>query len=81
MFFLKNLSLVLPSMVSFDLMSLVQETNDGYLFTAMVSILLSSFKIAQLTNVYNYELQGFLSLSVYFSFFNFKMINSGLIMP
>ena len=40
-----------------------KETSDGYLLTAMVSILLSLFKILQLTNVHNYKLQA-----VYFSF-------------
>ena len=72
-------SLFLTSMVKFDLQGVVQETSDGYLLTAMASILLSSFKISQWTNVHNYKLQAFLSLPVYFSFFNFKMINSGLI--
>ena len=48
---------------------LVQETSDGYLLTAMASILLSS-SISQLTTVHNYKLQAFLSLPVYFSFFN-----------
>ena len=53
----------------------VQVTSDSYLLTAMASILLSSFKISQLNDVHNYKL----SLPVYFSLFNFKMINSGLI--
>ena len=46
--------------------------SDGYLLTEMASILLSSFKISQLTNVHNYKLQAFLSLPVYFSFCNFE---------
>ena len=46
----------------------VQETSDGYLLTAMASILLSSFKTSQLTHVHNYKLQAFLSMPVYFSF-------------
>ena len=37
------------------------------------------FKISQLPNVHNYKLQDFLLLPVYFRFFNFKMISSGLI--
>ena len=44
-----------------------------------IAILLSSSKISQMTNVHHEKLQAFLSLPVYFSFFNFKMINSGLI--
>ena len=59
--------------------SLVQVARDGFLLMPMASILLSSSKISQLTNVHNKKLQAFLSLPVYFSFFNFKMINSGLI--
>ena len=35
-----------------------------------IILLLSSFKISQLTNVHSYKLQAFLSLPVYFSFFN-----------
>ena len=48
-------SIVLPSMVNFDLQCCT-ETSDGYLLTAMASILLSYFKISQLTNVHNYKL-------------------------
>ena len=59
--------------------SLVQVTSDGFLLMAMASILPSSSKISKLTNVHNKKLQAFLSLPAYFSFFNFKMINSGLI--
>ena len=68
-------SIVLPSMVTFDLQSCTV-TIDGYQLTA---ILLSSFKISQLTNVHNYKLQAFLSVPVYFSSFNFEMINPCLI--
>ena len=46
--------------------------SDGFLLMAMASILPSSSKISQLTNVHNKKLQAFLSLPVYFSFFNFK---------
>ena len=52
--------------------------SDGFLLMAMASILLSSSKISQLTNVHNKKLQASLLLPVYFSFFNFKMINLGL---
>ena len=65
-----TVSTVLPSTVSSDLQTPVQETSDGYLLTAMASILLSSLKISQLTNVHSYKLHAFLSLPVYFSFFN-----------
>ena len=63
---------MMVSIVFLSTSNLVQETSDGYLLTAMGSILLPSFKISQLTNVHNYKLQAFLSLPVYFSFFNFK---------
>ena len=38
---------------------------------SMASILLSSSKISQMTNVHNYKLQAFLPWPVYFNFFNF----------
>ena len=51
----------------------------NYLLTTMASILLSSFKISQLTNVHSYKPQAFLPV-LYISVSSIlKIINSGLI--
>ena len=44
--------------------SVVQETSNSYLLIATASILLSSFKILQLTNVHNYKLHALPVFSV-----------------
>ena len=69
-----TLSIVLLSMVSFVFQPCTG--NERRLsFNGKASILLSSSKISQLTNVHNKSLQVFLSLPVYFSFFNFKILS------
>ena len=57
-------SIVLPSTVSFDFQRCIGKS-DAYLVTAMASILLSSVKISQLTNVHNYEPQAFFTACIF----------------